>query len=286
VDLGFEENIELYPLMLLPGTRIRDMAENDLAEFQRKPPYYLIEGWKFPRESLSTIENFTTGFTGYRQHYDQLPDFTSSETGLLTRGASFDGRNSLRWDGSRYGEIIETAVFSFHISMHSSLPEYESLRKLVTGLPHMDQLYNIILYTDHLIDQEMILSIKNIAPGDTLHHRINYYCEGKDRSTVHFYQAMSDPESYSRAREIYFSMTPVFRIDSGNYDSFQDHHTVPEHMLVGRNVYLKIKDYLLSNYCEKIENVAFELTGEMEDFYRSVGAGVFTLPEFSTRRLD
>jgi len=285
-ELGFEENIELYPLMLLPGTRIRDMAESAGAVFQRKPPYYLLEGWNFSRDSFGAIVNATTGLTGLLQHRDSLPDFSTCGEGLLTCGAIFDGRNEACWDGTRYHDMIDTAVFSFHIEMHDAGPDYRLLRKLIAGLPHDDQLYTIILQSNHMLNQEMVMSLKDISGDDTIHHRLNIYCEGKDRSTVRFLQVFTSARVYSRACENYYSVIPILKIEADTCQSLQGLKPAPENLLVGKNAYRPIKDHILRHYRDSMENIAFEDAVDMTDFYRSAGADTFPVPDLAVRRLD
>jgi radical SAM superfamily enzyme YgiQ (UPF0313 family) len=284
VGMGFSDSIELYRLMLLPGTRIREMADLAPALYQDRPPYYLIQGWDFTRGSLAAVIDETTRATGSLQHSSLLPDFTRSSSGLLVQGVLIDGRAPSSWDASRYGGIIETAVFSFHVIMHGSLPDPRLLQQLVSGLPHDDQLYHIILHTDHLLDQEMVRGIQDLLPEDSLHRRMHLY-SGADPSTVRFHQVMSDITNYATAMDSYSAVTPVFRIGTANYRHLLDSGLTPGHILVADDIYPTMKKFLVDIYGDAVECVAFEREADMADFYTVTGTGVFRMPEFSTRTL-
>ncbi|MDR3237382.1 MAG: radical SAM protein, partial [Spirochaetia bacterium] len=116
VELGFAQNIELYPLMILPGTRIREEADLLRVSYQKEPPYYYLDGWGTNQDDIRKLTVNLELDSGFGQEIASLPDFCLPESGELVKSIYFDGRLPASWAAEKYLEYIESACFDFHIT--------------------------------------------------------------------------------------------------------------------------------------------------------------------------
>ncbi len=269
IRLGFEENIELYPLCILPGTKIRDEGDLDGVLYQKKPPYYFLEGWGFSFDDMKKIISDTEFSTGYTHTIKALPDFITITEGILNGGIKCNGDAPSSWDGERYRELIQTAVFNFYITLSSTEHLAERLDRLFETIPWNHQLYNIILYTDHSIDEKKLYDLLIKIDRDSLLRRMNIFDDWKEGLGVNFYQVMENVQAYNQARDEYDIITPVFRVTRENSSSLAGNDgTNMENIVIGKGTLGTVMGLLLEWSATGDVLIGFETEEEQEAFYR------------------
>ncbi len=272
---GFQENIELYPLMILPGTLIRDQADRGSINYLKKPPYYYNYGWGMSFDDLRDITKCLEDATGYSHIVRKLPDFTGSEKGLYCRGLFCTSIDLVKY-GHLIRNCIETSVFDFFIAVTDEISLYRGLAALIE---HSDdhQLFNIIMYTNELVNEKKIIDAVQNGTGDNFMQRINIFHEWKDGLTMRVYQVFDDHKMYDAAKGTYSFITPVFKVNDDNYHHLSMIHDYEDNILVARGLYGRIKNEL-KKFADSIESVAFEESSEEEAFYHMIGYDCIKLP--------
>lgn len=272
IESGFEDNIELYPLMMLPGTRIRDDADTEGANYQKKPPYYFLNGWGFDFNSIKSIIEYVEELTGYTQKFKRLPDFIKSKNAILNQGIRFEGNVPDRWDIGRYRDLMQTAVFSFHIENPKVSMIPEGLRILLKNITPESGLYNVIFYSNSIINEQRIIEFFLEADTHNFVRRINLFDEWKDGLSIMFYQVFDDILKFEKAEGKYELVDPIFKITEKNYSKFLRYDNLNRaNLLVCDGTYEILQDYLIKNYKNCFERIAFENEAEQERFFASTG---------------
>jgi radical SAM superfamily enzyme YgiQ (UPF0313 family) len=273
--LGFEDGIELYPLSLLPGTRIRDEGEREGVRYQKAPPYYLTEGWGFTHEELQYIHMQTESITGYSRRMDALPDFIYNESGILIGGLRFDGDRLPRWNNAGFERWIETSVFNFHIGLKRTKLTYERFSGLLHALPMEDQLYNIILYTDRVIDERTVLQCMRDLDRDSFFRRMHVFDEWTEGSCIRVFNVTEDTRIYLKALNEYGYIVPVFRLTEENYSNVvkvvKSEGVCIENLLVAGGVFGTARGFFNELSAREGLKVAFENEADQEAYYTMTG---------------
>lgn len=271
-DEGFEQYIELYPLMMLPGTRIRSEGTRDGAVFQRKPPYYLIDGWGFDFDAMTAVRRDLEEITGYTHRTMRLPDFALGSKGAFCAGVRLNGGGPGAWDGVRYAPLIDSAVFSFHIYGPPPDDIGEALRSLFSKLPLSHQLYNVVFHCDHPLDEHAVKEFLESIDGDYTQRRMHLFDEWRDGSRVMVYQVFSGSERYAEAIEGCAVIEPVLRLDRGcSINPATAARIQSGAILVGKGALDSIFDSLLEEWGDRMEDIAFESEEEAALYYRRAG---------------
>lgn len=279
VKLGFEEEIELYPLMILPGTELREMADKEGVRYQSKPPYYYLEGFGFGYDDIKKGISELDYISGFSYTVKQLPDFFSSKDGILIGGFRVESDDLNRCDKQYLEENIETNVFHIFIMDTKKSVLEENIESFLKILSFRDELFNIIIESEHILEEDSIIRIIGDLERDSFYQRLRIFNEWKDALRVQFYQVFEDPESFIFANERYVFVEPVLKLTCDNYSTSLDLlDEAPENILIARGVYNKVKKYLIKTYSDYVENVAFEDKAEHEDFYRSMQHEYVNLP--------
>lgn len=271
-DRGFGHSIELYPLMMLPGTRIRSQGKRDGALFQRKPPYYLIDGWGFDFDAMKAVRREMEEITGYTHRTIRLPDFTLGSKGTFCAGVRLDGCDPGAWDGTRYSPLIDCAVFSFHI--HGSPPVNigKALRSLFTKLPMVHQLYNVVFHSDHSLDEYAVMEFLKSMDGDSVQRRMRVFDEWREGSIVMVYQVFHGYDRYAEALENSMVIEPVLRLDAGcRIDPAAAERIKDGAVLVAKGALDTFQDLLIEHWGDRMEDLAFESEEEAARYYRRAG---------------
>ncbi len=272
MDLGFGDNIELYPLMVLPGTEIRERGERDGIKFQQKPPYFILDGWNFNFQSLREITQYAENETGFTHVYRRLPDFSMRQDGGLTGGIKFNGDSIPRREGSMLAGHVETNPFSCFIDITSAAVIEEVLSKLFSGKKIEDQFFNIIFFCNEIADEKDILEFLFEYDGDHFYRRLNIFADWAAGSRIKLYQVFDEPATCLKAEEICRLVEPVIRVTEKNFQSLADMSRAhPANILVGRGMFSRMREYMIDNYSLDHENAAFEDELEHEEFYRAIG---------------
>jgi radical SAM superfamily enzyme YgiQ (UPF0313 family) len=272
---GFTENIELYPLMMLPGTMIRDQADACGVNYLKKPPYYYNYGWGTSFDDLRYITRHVEDATGLSHIVRKLPDFNMHEEGLYCRGVRITSDDLLKWQPA-YTDCIETSVFDYHIQVQHEQALYQGLSELIRHIPD-HQLYNIVLYIDAILNETIIQEAIQAIPDDNFIRRINIFHEWKDGCRIRYYQVINEYEEYCRAKELYSFITPIFHVKQENYHNLDLINDYGDNILIAGGVYRAVKKYC-KKFIDASESIAFENASEQEEFYRMAGCDYIQLP--------
>jgi len=279
---GFSESIELYPLMVLPGTAIREMADRDGVIYQQKPPYFFLEGWNFRSRDIADVSIYLEEKTGLSASLFYLPDFTESENPLFNRGLSF---NAGEWPGAQFiTESVDTAVVDLHIKADRASDFFSAFETFISTC-NKHRLYNIILYSDEIIDNEKLFDILNRNEEDNYYRRINLYTGYSDGSIFHFFQVTEKPEIYNTILTSTAMISPLFRVNEKTAPLLPAKGGDDLSLLIDKGEYKRIKSFLKKYYSEDFQHVAFADEGEMQQFYRNIKQDYVKLPySFGVRK--
>jgi len=277
---GLGECIEFYPLMVLPGTRIREQAEKEGAVFQGLPPYYLIDGWGFDYDTLCGISAYVDDRSGAASSFNSLPDFTCISSGVFTGSIMFDGDVYENWNGTRYADSVDTNVFTFFISLRNPAAMNAGLPLLFEKLPETDQLYNIVFYSNQLLSENPLHTFTGLYQKDSLHSRIHIFEDWTSGLHHRWFQVFDTVELYWKALDTYTLITPVLRINEENRSRIEQGHSVPEKILVGKEMFSSAANFLIEEYGDALEDIAFELQEEQRAFFTETGNDYIEPAEF------
>jgi len=269
--LGFAQNIELYPLMILPGTAIREEAERRKISYQKKAPYYYLDGWGINSDDIRKLAVDLETDSGFGRQVNSLPDFSLSETGALVKSIYFDGKNSASWSAEKYLAYIESACFDFHITLDEKAP-LAFFGSFIKGLP--SGLYTFIFYSERLIDERQLVGeIKNYMNG--IISRLNIFNSFKEASPFRFFQVFKKNANYRAAYDEYGLVDPVLLVDGAAAEESIRYiaDNVPENnfMLAGQSLSSAAIDRLFELYRDCPEMAAFMDDGLQRKFYAQSG---------------
>lgn len=279
---GLEECIEFYPLMVLPGTRIREQALREGAVFQERPPYLLLDGWGFDFDTLRGISSYVDEQTGAASSFSSLPDFTVTSSGIFTNSAMFDGSIPGHWNGERYAASIDTNIFSFFIVLKNAKALNAGLPMLFDNLPEKDQLYNIIMFTDTVLSEKVLHTFTALYQKDSLYSRLHIFEDWSSGLHHHWYQVFDSADHYWKAHDAYELITPVLRLTDDSWNRIQEGHLLPVKILVGKGMFSVAGDFLVREYGDTIEDIAFESKEEQRRFFTETGNEFTESAEFRT----
>ncbi len=275
IESGFGDNIELYPLMILPGTLIRDQANTGGINYLKKPPYYYNYGWGTSFDDLKDITRYVEDATGFSHIARKLPDFNFHDDGLFCRGLYLQSGDLLKWDNA-YTDCIETNVFDYFIPVSHDQELYDGLPGLIEHLPdHV--LFNIILYSNSTLEEGTIIAIIRTLEKDNFIRRINIFHEWKDGCRIRCYQVLNEYDSYRRVKETYSFITPVFQVTLKNS---KDLHLIDDYddtILFEKGAFAAGRRYC-KKFADSTESVAFEDPSEQKEFYAMIGYDYIQLP--------
>ncbi len=275
-DRGFGDFIELYPLMILPGTAIREKSEKDKISFQNKPPYYFLEGWNFKFENIKKLSNYMEQKTGMSSKIFYLPDFTNCSDSLYTRGLIFNS-NSDPWPMEKISREVDTIVTDIHITVEESENFYTNLTRFIVSAD-MSRLYNIIVYSDILINDALLVTTVNEYETDNFYRRLNVFNSFSEGALFQFFHIIDNMTQYLEAVKKYSFIHPVLLVNSLSMKDIlkNDFNDIP--LLLEDGIYPELKEFLISAYNENPEYVAFKNENEMQEFYNDLGIDAVKFP--------
>jgi hypothetical protein len=276
ITMGFQEDIELYPLMVLPGTAIRDKAVQDDINFLHKPPYYYHQGWGITFDDLRDITRYVEETTGLTHIVRKLPDFNIEEQGGYCRGLRINGDAYQNWNLNAMKQKIDTNVFSLYISFSDS-QSINHLLPLLLNIMTDNELYNIVFINNNKLNEDTILRFIETFDTDNLYRRIHIFHDLVDGLRVRFFQVFGDIGNYSRAKQSYSIITPVLRIGAPNSKDLTKIEDREDNILIARGAYEYVKNDM-KKFSEAVESVGFEAAIEQEQFYESIGYDYIKLP--------
>ncbi len=275
-DRGFGDFIELYPLMILPGTAIREKSEKDKILFQNKPPYYFIEGWNFSSQNIKQLSSYIEKKTGMSAKIFYLPDFTNSPDSLFTRGLIFNS-DSDTWPIEKISGEVDTIVTDLHITVNDPDKFYIKLSQFINGADQA-RLYNVILYTSELLDDAFVTKSVKDSETDNFYRRLNVFNSFSDGAIFHFFHITENMTQYLDAVKKYSFINPVLTVNTSTLNEIinKDFNDIP--LLIENGLYPEIKEFLISAYDGNPEYVAFQNESEMQEFYNDLGIDAVKLP--------
>ena len=264
--------------MILPGTQIRVMAEEQRVMFQNKPPYYFLSGWNFTTDDIRYISDYVEDKTGLSRSVFFLPDFTDPADFIFTRGVVFNGDQPGSWDIGRYASITERYVMDLHVNCSVQETLYSGIEKILSSQRSSDnRLINLIIYSDIIIDEDILRRFMDKYETDSLHKRLNVFHTEAEASMIRFFQVSENISAYSIMDEAYCMVTPVYRITGESLNFTKVLH--PESaVLVKAGTYGSVSTYLKKVYGAEPQFVAFQCENEMEQFYNDIGGEYISLP--------
>lgn len=275
-ELG--ECIELYPLMILPGTQIRETAIEHGAIFQEKPPYYFQSGWNFSADDIRYISDYVENKTGLSHSLFFLPDFTEPENYIFTKGVNFDGDHSDAWDLQKAASLTDRYVIDLHINCTKSDHLYAGFEKLFSQMTSVGlRLINLIIYSDVIINENILLTLMRKYETDNLHKRLNVFHSEPETSIVRFFQVTQNLNIHKVMDDAYTIITPVYMITEKSVNFTKVLHNESA-VLVKSGVYGSVSSYLKKVYVEDPQFAAFQNESEMQQFYNDIGSEYIKLP--------
>ncbi len=278
VNRGFADSVEYYPLMILPGTRIREEADREEVVYQKKPPYYYVMGWDFDYDSLKETARYVADQTEYIATFRRLPGFIHTPEGMLTAGIRFSGDDLGRWDGAAFRHLVETSVFDFHVRLTDPGVLQEGLRRLFRPFAEATELFHLILESEELLDESALINTLISLETDHLCRRLHIFDEWREGLNIQVYQVFTNPDRLFKAQKKYAVVDCLFRLTPENLRSFLKRFNKVDHVLVGSGMYTAARDALIRGFSYRSECTAFENEEEQELFYRDIGEEYLRLP--------
>lgn len=272
-ELGFEDSIEFYPLMILPGTEVRSEATENRITYQQRPPYYFIESPQFRTNDIKRFKREIEELTGFSPDCEVVPDFVKDESNSVgIKGLSFSASMIEDWKNVADQNYIETNIFSYHINVTNLECLSDGLSILFESKYDKNELFNLIIYSDELLDDSWFSSlIKNFAE-DSFYSRLKLYSQKHEQSMLRIYQVVSDLDLYKTIDKSSKLIKPIFSVDGsslGQFNSINEEDEIT--LLIRSGIYSNIADKLLDTYEENIEAVAFESFEDKRQFYEDLG---------------
>jgi len=262
--------------MILPGTSIREKSEKDKISFQNKPPYYFLEGWNFKFEQVKQLSSYMEQKTGMSSKVFYLPDFTNSTDSLFTRGLIISG-DSATWPVDIISSEVDTVVADIHILIKQTDNFYLNLNQFIETADH-NRLYNIIIYSNELLDDALIIKAVKDSETDNFYRRLNVFNSFSEGALFHFFHVLENIALYLETVKEYSFINPVLLVNASSLNELikNDFNDIP--LLIDDGIYPMIRDFLVSSYNENPEYVAFKNENEMQEFYNDLGIDAVKFP--------
>lgn len=272
-ELGFEDSIEFYPLMVLPGTKVRAEAENCRLKYQKKPPYYFTESPQFSTNDVKRIKREIEELTGFSPDSETVPDFVYDEKNSIgCKGVAFNSDVLDSWKNASHNNLVETNIFSYHIKLNSTKYLADGLPELFSNKYEGNELYNLILYSNELLDDSWFSPFIKEFGKDSFYSRLKLYSPKSEQSRLRVYQVVNDLDLYKAIEKSSRIIKPIFSLDESSINQFKNITEDDDiSILICEGIYTKISDKFIDIYEENIENVAFESFYEKKEFYEDLG---------------
>jgi hypothetical protein len=264
---GFDDNIEFYPLMILPGTRIRNDADREGYAYQKKPPYFIISTNDFSYNDIIDIKEYIEEKTGFINEVKRLPDFLEYDNSVFIKGLTVADPGN--FNAQSAGNCVDTSVFSLVFEnidtgkLKNVLAEIEVLVRQGSA----DQLYNIIFNSASAIDENLIYEFIERIRDDSFFNRMHLYDHWSFSSRVVFYQLSDDPDFIARANTNYSIIEPILTVTEHNREKVRFCEDTIINLLINTGMYKKMKKSLMQHYSEFYDKIAFVSPDEMKEFF-------------------
>jgi len=276
-DEGLGDALEIYPLMVLPGTRMREMAAGEKIAYQTKPPYLFLHGPGFGKGAISEVYAYADQKTGVTSTVSRMPDFTKDQMAKPTagsvpeifkgfiRGMNIDASS----DCENISDYIETNLFSLFLRNCSAT---ELIEKWIEKVSRIQQgtLFHIIAYNDVPFDDRRITLLLRHLSTDNFHARLNVHTHERFRSKILIHQVTSSARRYWSMTENYETIIPVLRLADQDAVIIS---CAPPRVLVPEGLYDRHSGDL-AIYADFPDMIAFESADERDRFNRETGAAL------------
>lgn len=260
VDEGLSETIELYPLMILPGTKIRQMADEEKIAFQKKPPYFFLESPGFSRNDVLRIREYIEQATGFTASVQTLPDFCGSDKGFI-RGIELDAAEKV----FRLDPFVETNVFTIFLKNCTTDDLLRWIDEAYTI--RQSSLIQIVAYNDiTLFDEDKIRGALAGHEQDSFNARLHVYDNPRCAHRVFISHVTENADLFDMASGICFALTPILRVGS-KIGAIRATDPSPAAVVIAAGTYHRMKKEL-GTYAEFTDLINFEDRTDMELFCR------------------
>jgi len=270
VNRGFADSIELYPLMILPGTAIRDRALMDGISFQSGPPYFYYDGWGISFTDIQEITSYVEDTTGLSQGIDYIPDFTEAENPLYIKGVRLNEKDLITMGHDKLISSIHTLVADIHISCSSISAFYNGFEKFVSS-SSIARLYNIIVYSNDILEDSVIFNILSSYEKDNFYRRLHIFNSFIDGSHFRIFQVFSELRPFLQMQERSSVIRPVFSVTETNAADLSLIDMSSALLIINRGIYSRVKDLLINNCKDTPEALSFVDEMEMGRFFNDAG---------------
>ncbi|MGL4368837.1 MAG: B12-binding domain-containing radical SAM protein, partial [Spirochaetota bacterium] len=272
-EYGFQDDIEFYPLMVLPGTEIRNYCDAHGYEYQQKPPYYFVKGGAFDRDDIIKAKHEIDILTGFNADIFRMPDLTSDDGAAYIKGLIIDFAD--KFDPAEIKKLADTIPFTVMADFKPG--EEARLFEKISRLDDEWTLYNIILRGNTFIDEESIEAYIRAEKEDSFQRRIHYYDQWKSGLKKQYFQISDELKSFRKMMDSYLYIEPVFSLNSRDLYKIERLDYEPC-VLVPSGGYDSVSKWLLKVYENFFDRVAFESSEEMRRFYNDSGRGFVEIP--------
>lgn len=279
LENNLSNEIELYPLMVLPGTKIREMADNDGAVYQKLPPYYLESGWNFELDDLIDLNGYLQDETGFSRFQFRLPNFIYKADGILNQGTEFEYDKLALVNDDANRLIIDGSVQNIFITLSDSHIFKEEFKIFMDMLYSNDALFNVVFVGNSLIDNNELLAMMQKLDRDNFYRRLHLFEEWSDGLRIKFYQLFDDVTPFNQAHAEYTLIDPLVKITDTKDFSFLDlkGDMLPS-LLVSSGSGIELIKKLVKTYKEDADKIAFEDEESMTLFYEKLDIPLQKLP--------
>ncbi|MBP8082014.1 MAG: radical SAM protein [Spirochaetes bacterium] len=263
VEEGFAEELEFYPLMVLPGTAVRDFCDANKYKYMKKPPYYFLKGGKFNEEDIFTAKQEIENITGFEISSKKIPDFTYDEDAVFVKGIKTD---SAKIESIlKKKDFIDTNVFSFQINILRKTDSQKVL-SLFSKYDTEWELLNIIFTGDFIIKENPVLFEEKIH----FFRRMHYYDNTSTGRKKQYYHITEDVDFFEKMISKYFLIEPLMKLSKNNI-SYIANSELPVLVLSSKGMYIDNRKIISEKYAEYYDYISFEDKNEMKMFYSDIG---------------
>lgn len=282
LDCGLGNEIELYPLMVLPGTSLYDEAIQHNATFMDSPPYYLIEGFNFTQNDLTAITQYFEDTTGFVFYPPYIPSFIMNQTGTLTHSAFINLTQHNTIPAQVY-DAMHTNHFIFYFMCDSNREIYTALSTLLQKLHYTTMLYSVVCIYNDILDDSAIARTLLAATSNTFYYRMMHFADTFDRLPIRVFQLFESLEKFTYAQQHYQCVNPILLLSPHNYAIIsQSDAAYPVPIVVQKGFARHCIQWLKSQYSDSIELVSFQDEADQKFVYAAMGLSYSNPVSFKT----
>lgn len=262
IALGFGDYIEYYPLLLLPGTAIRQKTEAYGITYQSMPPYYFISSETFNHDDVLEMKEYIEDKTGFYNITNIVPDLIANSESNLYKGCfiDFDNCNSFNINVQH----INTTVYNYYIKVKNI---NDILSHIDDLLDKRESLINIVIFSDTVCDEVVLLKKLEKLLNDSFVSRLNIYNDWVEQLGVKIFQITSVSELYTICDSQYNFIEPFLLLD--DKQDFSLYEENPQSIVIDKNYYSQNNEYFKFCYNGYPEKISFIDYDNYLDFHKT-----------------